>query len=237
MPPLCKTPQHVLKNVPDFLNWDSALKWIKEGQTLLQNISTFTEDNICSLEWSDLSQPPTPPFGFFPLENWRKFVFSTYFADLASYANSVDQVNFERLLFVMHTFPQGFRSWWVPISDHWWPVGYSAWYPMLETAFDVFEKTPEKLKDRMVVPALSNDHPFLYLFNYSAAPQLRGSLLTKRLIKSFVKDVNAAQPAGLSCITVSDDGIRIAKRFEMNRSGDLHFNGFVEGVYVKRLYL
>lgn len=228
--------QPCLKAVPDFLDWSKALQWVQEGQKLLKEPLHIHENDICSLEWSDIVLPSTPVFGLYPLENWRKFVLATYFADLVSYPNPIDQVNFERLVFVMHAFPQGFRTWWIPISNHWWPVGYSAWYPMLETAFEVFEKHPERLKDRMVVPNPSSlqQHPFLYLFNFSATPQLKGSILTKQLMKSFVKEIENTRYAGLACIAVSSEGVRIAQRLGMNHTGNIP--GSSEGVYVKRLY-
>lgn len=240
MAPSSEIARQLLKDVPDFLSWNKALEWMQEGQSLLENYRPreLQESEIRSLEW-DHSVQSTSPFGLYPLKSWRKFVLSTYFSDVVSYPQPVDQVNFERLLFVMHTFPEGFRTWWIELAQNmWWPVGYSGWYPMHESAFEIFEKHPEKLRDRMVVPykvvGPTSQNPYLYLFSFSAAPQLKGSILTKALMKAFIKDIDAAQPAGLSCITVSGDGVRIASRLGLTQTGTLNLNGHLEGIFTRR---
>lgn len=223
----------LLEAIPDFLDWNKALLWIEEGQKVLQPSLMMTENNIFELSWSDIALPSTSSFGFYPLENWRKFVLAVYFADLVSYKNPIEQVNFDRLLFVMHAFPQGFRVWWIQVSDLWLPVGYSAWYPMLESAFELFKRNPERIKDRMVVPAPSIEKsPYLYLFNFSAMPSLKGSLLTKQLIKHFIQEIQNFGYSGLACITVSEDGARIAKRLGMDHTGNFNLAGSIEGVYL-----
>lgn len=225
----------LLESVPDFFQEDKILQWILEGKDRIENFCIRQDTEFLSLDWSEIAQEQKNLLGFYPLKNWRKFVLSVYFADIVSYP-LVDQVSFERLLFVMHTFPQGFKTWWIKISHEvWLPAGYSAWYPMLETTFELFEKYPEKLKDRMVVPhfSLSNLKPYLYLFNFSVAPIFKSTEMTKLLIKKLVQDVHAQNYAGLACITVSDDGKRIANRFGMSHKGDLNLNGRLEGVYTK----
>lgn len=237
MPSAQPDPRTLLNIIPDFLNWDTSRAWLQEGQKLIQSIISITEGNICSLDWNDIASPPIPHFGLYPLENWRKFVLAVYFADLISYQNPIERESFERLLFVMHAFPQGFRIWWMRFSHLWLPVGYSAWYPMLETAFEIFEKHPEQITDRMVVPHPSSEpHPFLYLFNSSAAPHLKKSLLTKRLMQYFIRDIENSNYAGLACITVSGDGDRVASRLKMLHTGDFKIGDSLEGVHVKRLY-
>lgn len=225
----------ILDSVPDFTDWDQALVWMDEG---LKQVGTLAEmgsflEEIVSLEWSQIAQSAQVPFGLYSSLLWRKFVLAAFFADYASYSQSVDRVSFERLLFVMHTFPEGFRVWWTKLSDgKWWPVGYSGWYPMLGTAFEIFDKTPHKLSDRMVVPcAAERGGVYLYLFNYSVAPQFKGCNLSKMLIKRYVQDIKEQKAAGLACVTVSEDGVRIAKRFGMSHVGDLVVDGCVEGVY------
>ena len=137
----------------------------------------------------------------------------------------------------MHAFPQGFRIWWIQLpSGAWWPVGYTGWYPMLENVFDVFDKNPERLKNRMVVPNPSSvgQKPYLYLFNYSAAPSMKKSALTKELMKKYVQDIEAQNASGIACITVSEDGVGVAKRFGMKLTGYLNLDGVQEGIYTLR---
>lgn len=234
-----KEDNKLLNYVPDFLDWDDAKRWINKGRKLIQQCSEkeILEGEVFSLDWSQIEQKREFPFGLYQSKHWRKFVLATFFADIVSYIQRIDQVSFERLLFVMHAFPQGFRTWWIKLSNgSCWPVGYTGLYPMLETTFDLFKQNPEKLKDRMVVPNthINGTNPYLYLFNFSVAPELKFSYLTKTLMKRLVEDIQAQNPAGLACITVSEDGIRIAKRFDMLYKGDLVIDGFPEGVYVKR---
>jgi hypothetical protein len=233
-----KKSEKLLENVPDFFYWNEAIEWIKQGQKFIKNFSLeVLEKEILSLEWSELQQKKEPPFGLYPSKKWRKFVLAAFFADITSYPKPVDQVNFERLLFVMHAFPQGFRIWWIKLEDDsWWPVGYSGWYPMVETMFEIFEKNPDKLKDRMIIPYIrsTTSKTYLYLFNFSVAPEFKKSRLSKILINEFIEEVSDQDAAGLACIVVSSDGIRIANRCGMSHTGDLNIEGNVEGVYVKR---
>lgn len=234
-----KFSNRLLDNIPDFIEWDKALQWMEEGQMLVgQTVKTKLSDaEILSLEWNQIEQRPEIPFGLYPSQLWRKFVLAAFLADYVSYSQTVDRVSFERLLFVMHAFPAGFRVWWTKLLDgKWWPVGYSGWYRMLETAFEVFEKTPHKLKDRMVVPCvIENEGSYLYLFNYSVAPQFKGSGLSKMLMNGFVEDIGKQKVDGLACVTVSEDGMRVAKRFGLSRVGDLVVDGGVEGVFTARI--
>lgn len=231
--------EKALNQVPDFDDWNKALKWINKAKKLTQQSAEkdFLEGEIFSMEWKQIEQPWEYPFGLFSSKAWRKFVLATLCADHISYQDRDKQVDFERLLFVMHAFPQGFRTWWVKLPNGTcWPVGYTGWYPMLESAFDLFRNKPAKLKDRMVVPNIhvNGERPYLYLFNFSVAPEFKKTFLTKMLIKTFVEDIQMQNAAGLTCITVSEDGIRIAKRFDMAYKGDLIVNGNTEGIYVKR---
>jgi hypothetical protein len=97
-------------------------------------------------------------------------------------------------------------------------------------AYDVFKTKPHELKDRLVVPNINGEN--VYLFNYSVASIFKKTPLSRALMKMYVEDVEAQNFQGLSCITVSDDGVRIARRFGMSHSGNLNFQGSVEGVFV-----
>lgn len=225
----------LLEGLPDFTSWDEAQGWIKDMQELpLDGISNA---QFALLEWSDIQEEPKSSFGLYASTNWRKFVLATFAADLVSYPEPVDQVNFDRLLFVMHAFPQGFRTWWIKLANQpWRPVGYTGWYPMLDTMFETFQNSPEKLKNRMVVPnnTIDGDGPILYLFNFSCAAELKKTALSKALMARCAEDIAKQNPKGLACITVSDDGIRIAKRFGMACSGHLTIDNTPEGVFVTR---
>lgn len=230
--------EEVLKNIPDFTSWEKASYWVQAGQQMTEQFTKelVSGSEFMSLEWGEIERKREFPFGLYASESWRKFVLATFLADLASYPIPGDQVNFDRLLFVMHAFPQGFRTWWLKLPNNsWWPVGYTGWYPMLETMFELFEKSPERLKDRMVVPNIHKPkgQPYLYLFNYSVAPELKKTSLSKALMKRFAQDIAAQNAKGLACITVSDDGIRVANKFGMEFSGNLDVDGSVEGVYIK----
>lgn len=237
----------VLEFVPDWDQWEVALAWIREG---LKKVGTLNQrqleillkgNQMQILEWADLqdqshSTQEFQQFGLYSSKNWRKWVLSCFLADLASYSVPVDQVNFERLAFVMNLFPKGFRIFWLKMDETWWPVGYSAWYPMFELQFEVFEKSPGRLRDRMVTPDTysKNEHPFIYLFNYSAISAAKGTPLTKELLSRYSKDLERQNYRGLACITVSEDGRRVAQRFGMDCSGELKIRDSVEHVFAKR---
>lgn len=229
----------LLKGIPDFVSWNKALVWLQDSQEKVQNWHVREDEaiEVASLDWSQIALEPRHPFGLYSFKKWRQFVLATFLADLASYKQSIDQVNFERLLFVMHQFPQGFRTWWVKAqNDIWLPVGYTGWYPMLETMFDLFDTHPEKLIDRTVIPAkiMQNEKNYLYLFNFSTIPQLKKSQLSKALMKAFIDDITAQKADGIACITVSEDGIRIANRLDMICTGSLVIDGCSENVYTQR---
>lgn len=226
----------LLETVPDFSSWDTALLWLEQGRKQVSNYipKNVSSNEMVSMDWSDVEQKSQSPLGMYSVENWRKFVLATFLADLVSYENPVDQVSFDRLLFVMHAFPKGFRTWWVKLSDgSWWPVGYTGWYPMLQTMYELFEKKPGALKNRIVVPDVGGDRSgYLYLFNFSVAPGWKKTLLAKNLMKTYVQDIIEQKALGLACITVSEDGMRLAKRLGMECSGQLTIDGSVEGIYV-----
>lgn len=230
-----KIPNELLDHVPDFSSWEDACRWINEGENIIQQLTpeVIATSEYTSLEWSEITQKSIYPLGLYGCPNWRKFTLATFLADLISYRQPVDQVTFDRLLFVMHAFPQGFRLWWIKSPNHaWLPVGYSGWYPFSLTMFEHLTHHPETLTSRMIAPEKLNHRPYLYLFNYSAASVLKKSCLTKSLVKQLSNDIQGANAAGLACITVSDEGVNIAKRFGMSLSGYLTIEGCPEGVYV-----
>jgi hypothetical protein len=226
--------QGLLALVPDGASWTDAQAWLDEG---LRELAACASGAAAAEGFRVTTTPEEPSAGSFgrygnPL--WRRAVLATFFADLASYRVPVDQVSFDRLAFVMHAFPRGFRTYWVrPTGSRWWPVGYAGWYPMLPSAFRQFQRHPEELENRMVVPAIVDAAiaPFVYVFNYSVAPPFKGTALSKALVKSLAADLADAKPRGLACIAVSPDGCRIAERFGMRRTGTFTLDGSSELVF------
>lgn len=235
-----QTQDKLLENIPDYMDWNKAQCWINEGRKLVQDLGEkgFFETEFLCFEWNHVDDPkPEAVFGLYPSEKWRKCVLATFFADLVSYSQSVDQVNFERLLFVMHAFPEGFRTWWMKLlNGAWWPVGYTGWYPMLELQFELFEKKSDQIKDRMVMPNIhpKDQKPYLYLFNFSVTPSLKHTPLTKILMQRFAEDINKQNAAGLASIIVSEDGARIVSRFGMSYCGRFTIDGCLESIYTCR---
>lgn len=223
----------LINNIPDFFHFKETLEWINKGKFLvLQKPFLILKEELISLEWKQINDSHDPLFGLYASINWRKFVLAVFFADIVSYMEEVEQVSFERLLFVLHRYPQGFKTWWIKIGGAYWPVGYTGWYPMSKTAYEVFKNAPDSLSDRMVVPEIStNKHPFLYLFNYSVAPQFKKTILSKILVKEFVEEIKKQEPKGLACITVSEEGEKVASQFGMRHTGNLIMDKSKEKVF------
>ncbi len=218
-----------LDEVPDFSSWEKAALWIEEGLKDAESYSAQTLENaqIGSLSWSGTAADSR--FGLYASKEWQKFVMAAYLADLLSYPSPPDQVTFDRLAFVMHSFPEGFRVWFIKQQDGpWRPIGYTGWYPMLESAYEIFSHNPEKLTSRMVVPTRGSK-PYIYLFNCSVVAPFKKQPLTKALMTHLADDIQREDPEGLACITVSEDGIRVATRFDMTRTGSIGD----EGVFVR----
>lgn len=163
-------------------------------------------------------------YAYFDCDASKECIDAVYQIDLACYEDPDDQVDYERLELVMKAFPEGFRLWWHRVDDIWQLAGYTGWYPMSEEQFTTFKNSPETVKNRRVVPERGS--PYLYLFNYSVLPSLKKQPLTKLLLTRYAEDITKQKPKGLACITVSDDGARVAKRFGMEQSGS-------SGIYMK----
>lgn len=224
--------EDILAQIPDFTNWELAQTWLKEGQIWKQDLGLDVQ--FTSLEWKDIQTASNGCFGLLSSENWRKFVLATFLADLVSYPAASDQVDFSRLVFVMNAYPEGFRIWFVRYGDGAWrPAGYTGWYPMLDTMYETFTDSPEKLKNRMVVPHVQGRDAaaLLYLFNFSVHAGFKKSPLSKALMTKVSEDIAKQKARGMACITVSDDGIRIAKRFGMHCRGYITCDDAPEGVF------
>jgi hypothetical protein len=187
-----------------------------------------TADLLASVAPHDPPPPVADP-------RWQGFVAALYLADLASYAEPASQVDFARLRHVVQVFPRGFRLWSADLPGAGrLPVGYSGWYPIAAASFTRMEREAGSLRDRTVqpLPAIERGGSFLYLFNFSVVPELKGTSAARRLMQTYASDVHAEEPRGLAAITVSPDGVRVATRFGMIRTGTVQGEGGEEGVFV-----
>lgn len=226
-----------LADIPDFSDWPLARKWVEHRLETLEKSSFSSEvrDSFCSVSAPDTTADPV--FGLTGDPGWRKFMFGLFLADWSCYDTPADRVDFARLLFVTQMFPAGFRLWTCILEDGIeTPVGYTGWYPVSETVFQTLEKRPDSVTHRGFMFPLreTGNSPLLYLFNYSIVPQLRKTPQSKALLETMAKDMTAIHPRGLAAVTVSEDGIRVAKRYGLKHTGDMVFEGEREGVYTCR---
>jgi hypothetical protein len=217
--------------VPDGSNWTDAASWVQEG---LQRIASLPRSCAGEGMFESRVAPAAGggTLGLYEEPAWRRAVLATFLADHACYPSPAEQVDFARLAYVMHAFPAGFRTYWARDADgRAWPMGYAGWYPMPAATFELLANRPGELCGRRVMPEplRPEARPWIYVFNYSVVPALRGTALSRTLIKTLAADLASVRPLGLAAITVSEDGRRIAERFGMQRRGVLR--GCEEQVY------
>jgi len=153
---------------------------------------------------------------------FRALVGATFAADLACYAEPRDQVSFDRLLDAMRAFPHGFRLWGAKIAGAaWLPLGYTGVVPIAAETFERLERGTASLAGPAItaLPAVEPGGSFLYLFNFSVVPGLRGTAMAARVVKGLADDVAQTPHRGLAALTVSRDGERVAERFGMEARG------------------
>lgn len=227
----------VLESVPSWENWNVVEDWVAAARVAAAAPLRLDGGELCSLSGSEIAGASASVLGRYADISWRRFALATFAADLCCYFSKEDQVNFDRLLYVMHAFPEGFRVWWSRISDGaWWPVGYSGWYPVSDAVFSRIEAGDPSLSDRLIPPVRENRRPgcLLYVFNYSVTPSLRASPTSRALIKGLAADIDMEQPAALAAITVSADGVRVAERFGMRAQALLRIGDLTERIYIAR---
>lgn len=178
------------------------------------------------------------PIGRYGDARWRGLVGATFAADLACYAEPSDQVSFDRLVDTMHVFPSGFRLWGARLAgagSAWVPLGYTGVIPIAEATFARFEEGAVSLTGPAIaaLPAVEAGGSFLYLFNYSVVPRLRGTRMAARVVKALAEDVARTPHRGLAALTVSGDGERVAARFGMAARGRVQ--GAHEAVFTCRI--
>ena len=170
--------------------------------------------------------------------HWQRWVVGTFLADHACYPRPADKVQFDKLSRAMRAFPQGFRCWWLEHpSAGWLPVGYSGWHPVSPAQFETLTDPSGASTGRSVEPLALVDPtgPYVYVFNYSVIAPLRKSPVSRDLLGALAEDLERVRPRGLSAITVSADGARVAERLGMKRVRPLTAAGGADEVYCVRL--
>jgi hypothetical protein len=218
----------------DFLSGDIDSK----VERLISDFNAITDYNVRDFfkVTFDAKQNRSRYFDYIINSDWRAFVLSVYYADVLSYTKKEDQVDFPRLLYIVNSFPEGFTVWWALMNNDAYPVGYTGWYYVEENVFTRIAKMRHdktiEISNRFFLPAKGKT-PYIYLFNYSIAPPFTHSAYSRALIKNYADEVSGLQYDGLFCATVSDDGVRVAERFNMKKIGAItvHENAASDSVY------
>jgi hypothetical protein len=225
-----------LFDIPDLSDWGDVERWVEGRLSALQR-SSFSGD-ICST-FTDMEFGPssTQMLGGFSSSRWRKLVLAAFAADWACYPRRADRVVFARLAHATSTFPAGFRVWFCRLEDGCnTPVGYSGWYPIPESIFSLLRQRPETVIARGLISPLPklDDPAYLYVFNASIVPQLRGGSLQSRLLmRRLAEDIAGIRKKGLLSVTVSEDGRRFSRRLGMTQQGSSAANGEIEDVFAR----
>ena len=212
----------------DFSDWDVLPRRIA-GMVEQARGAAITEDIAATFTAIAGEDEPTGApglMGRYGDARWRGIVGATFVADLACYAEPSDQVRFDRLVDVMRAFPSGFRLWGARLSgagSAWVPLGYTGVHPIAEATFARIEAGAVSLAGPAItsLPAVEEGGSFLYLFNYSVVPGLRGTSMAARLVKALAEDVARTPHRGLAALTVSHEGRRVAERFGMTARGGI----------------
>jgi len=224
-----------LKDIPDFSDWPHAKSWVNNRLAAIASCdfddkvrASFTPHVLTPQDGGDV-------FGYFENPEWRRFVLGTFAADWASYTTKGDRVDWARLAFVLSLFPAGFRLWTCRFADgSIAPVGYTGWYPIAKNVFDLMRNEPESITHRGVMfplRSVSEDGAYVYLFNYSLVPQLRGTEQSRLMLKTYADDIAKVKSLGRGAVTVSGPGAKVAERFGLKLRGEMVFEGEREGVY------
>ncbi len=226
-----------LAGVPDWTDGTAAERWLAQSLRAVAALpSITTDDAFASTAGSTLGLPGPPgAIGRLGEERWRRFALATFAADLACYLTAEDRVGFDRLLYVLDGFPDGFRVWWRQHQGAWLPVGYAAWYPISSGSLGRLERGDPTLAERLIPPVRGAPAGApVYIFNYSVDASSRRSALSRALLSTLAAELAAARPAALAAITVSPDGIRVAERFTMTQRATLVAGDLTEWVYIAR---
>ncbi|MEP7122982.1 MAG: hypothetical protein ABJE95_18790 [Byssovorax sp.] len=207
------------EQLADFSDWDALRRGIA-GLVERARAITVTGE----IEGSFAAIEHAPDADGERAARWRGLVGAAFVADLACYAEPADQVSFDRLEGAMRVCPQGFRVWGARAGgagSAWLPLGYTAVIPIAATTFAWFEEGTASLTGPVItaLPEIEPGGSFLYLFNFSVVPSLRGTTMAARVVKALADDVARTPHRGLAALTVSGDGERVVKRFGLSARG------------------
>jgi hypothetical protein len=208
-----------------FADWDALATRLAD---VIDQARSIAPTDAIAASFTAIADAPTitpGPLGRCGEPRFRALVGATFAADLACYAVPGEQVSFDRLLDAMRAFPRGFRLWGARIAGAaWLPLGYTGVVPIAAETFARLERGEASLAGAPIaaLAAVEPGGSFLYLFNYSVVPRLRGTPMAARVVKALADDVARLPHRGLAALTVSRDGERVALRFgmEARRSGD-----------------
>ena len=233
--------QHdALNAIPDLTDWSRVADWVNTGLDRIagQGFAVDAEDRVAHVTMPALTDPD-PVLGVYGAAAWRRFALGIFMADWASYTHPADRADFARLLSVVAAFPQGFQLYMAPLQDGTMvPVGYTGWYPISADVFAMLDQNPHHVTHRgFMVPlkSIQPDGNHIYVFNYSVAPPFYKTPLSARVIKDLAQNLKNVPYTGLSAVTVSPDGVRVAEKFGMSYRGDITHDGETEGAYCLRV--
>ena len=205
-----------------FSDWDALSARLRGVVERAREVAPTAEIEASFEPLEDAGASAPGPLGRYADARFRGLVGATFVADLACFAAPADQVSFDRLLDAMRTFPRGFRLWGAAIEGAGWlPLGYTGVIPIAAETFERFERGEASLAGppTRALSAVEPGGSFLYLFNFSVVPRLRGTPLAARVVKGLASDVARTPHRGLAALTVSPEGERVAERFGMEARG------------------
>lgn len=139
-------------------------------------------------------------------------------ADWACYPDPGHRVSEPRLASVIAAYPAGFRIEFANHRGHWYPVGYTGFFPITDAQFDRLLTTPGSLRHRDAIEPAPNAaaSPPLYLFNYSIIASLRGTPASGAMLAALAQAVATTAHRGLVAAVVSEAGARVARGLGMS---------------------
>lgn len=209
-----------------------------------EKVGAWADALVMPIMQADLKKTPLSRFDTFGLDDvggpaaLPRFVNMAMLADWVSYApplfSIADRCLYQRMDKVVRSFPRGFQIISCQHDDLGFiPIGYTGWYPIAPEIFDKFMRTPEQLTDRGQAVALAEVDPmgcFVYLFNYSIVQPLRHSKVSKKMLEALTDVLSNYAKMGAACVTVSEDGRRIARRYGLKKTGVMTHMGETEDV-------
>ena len=229
----------LLKDVPDLQDMKAFEQWVEVRLATLASAS-FDETALNSFTGVAFSHPWAfgNIAGPYASPVWRRFAAAIFLADWACYEQPADRVDFARLLYVLGCFPTGFRVWMCRLSDgQYTPVGYTGWYPIPRTVFEVVYAAPDSITHRGFMGPLRELQPggsYLYLFNASIIPGLQRTKQSSMLMYSYISAIAKVKTLGKASVTVSEDGARVSRVLGLAHIGKMTFEGEVEQVFAVR---